>query len=150
MLKQAEQAIVDRLTTAPKWPKSARVEAWPDSPIELGRAQMKDGVYVRFAGLNLEAVQGQRQPYVQMGRAEFEIRLLIKDLRSHVGAYELIELIHHQLTAFRPSNSDGYAFQLPGLYLTKAVMVDRYKDSAQWDWGAMFSIGVTYEGRLNP
>lgn len=150
MLQQAEQSIADRLAAAPNWPKPIRVEAWPDNPLEFGRSQMQQTVYVRFAGLNLGAVQGQRQPYVQEGTADFEIRLLVKDLRSHTGAYDLIEIIHQRLTAFRPSNSNGYAFKLPGLYLTKAVMVDRYKESAQWDWGAMFSIGVIYEGRLNP
>jgi Gp37 protein len=148
MLQQAEQAIVDRVLSIPDWP-NIRVAAWPDSPLEFGRSQMQAGVYIRFAGLNLPRVEGHRQDYVQQGTADFEIRLLVKDLRSHTGAYELAESIHRRLTGFRLATDNGYAFGLPGLFMTKFSLVDRYKESNQWDWGAIFSTQVTYEGHYD-
>lgn len=148
MLQQAEQAIVDRLLSTPDWP-NMRVAAWPDSPLEFGRAQMQVGVYIRFAGLNLPRVEGHRQDYVQQGTADFEVRLLVKDLRSHTGAYDLAEMIHRRLTGFRLATDNGYAFGLPGLFMTKFSLVDRYKESNQWDWGAIFSTQVTYEGHYD-
>jgi hypothetical protein len=146
LLQEAEQSIVDRIATAPERPEILRVVAWPDSPLEYGRAQMQTGIYVRFAGFRFPPVEGQRQPYVQRGTANFEIRLLLKDLRSHAGAYEWIEAVHRRLTGFRPPGNDAYSFGLPGLWLSEVSLVDRYKESNQWDWGAIFSTNVIYEG----
>lgn len=144
--QQAEAAIVDRIQSAEGWDPKIRVLAFPDKPTEIGRSQMSQAVYVRYAGTNLSRVEGNRGPYVQRGTMDFEVRLLVKNLRSHVGVYELIELIHSRLTGFRPSSIGGYSFHLPGAYLLKDALVVRDTDSNQWDWGAMFQFGLTYEG----
>jgi hypothetical protein len=148
MFQQAEQSIVDRLLSIPDWP-NIRVVVWPDTPLEYGRAQMKDGVYIRFAGLNLPPVEGHRQDYVQQGTADFEIRILVKDLRSHVGAYDIGRMVHRRLAGFRLAPEEDYTFGLPGIYLRKFSLVDRYKESNQWDWGAIFSTQITYEGHYD-
>ena len=149
MLKATEDAIVARLTTTPGWPGMIRVAAFPDKPFELGYPQMGIGVFIRFAGLRLPPVDSNRGAYVQQGSADFEARVVVKDLRSHVGAYELIEVLHKRMACFRPPNEPPYSFGLPGFWMSRADLVDHEKKGGLWDWGCMFSIQIIFEGRYD-
>lgn len=148
-LRSVEAEIVALLGTALA-DEGVRVVAWPDRPTEIGRAQMKDGLYLRFAGLDLELPVGNKNHQAQQGKIRFEARLLVKDLRSHVGAYDLIEKAQRWLTEFRPSpvsGDDGYSFGVQGLALTQARLVERLDESGQWDWGLIFESSVVYGDR---
>lgn len=148
MLKATEDAIVAQLAITPEWPVAIRVAAFPDKPFDLGYPQMGTGVFVRFAGLRYPPVESNRGAYVQVGTADFEVRVVVKDLRSHAGAYDLIEAIHKRLACFMPPNDPPYSFGLPGFWLSRADLVDHEKKGGLWDWGAMFSIESTFEGRF--
>lgn len=148
-LKTVEAEIVGLLGTALA-DEGVRVVAWPDRPTEIGRAQMKDGLYLRFAGLDLELPMGNKNHQIQQGKIRFEARLLVKDLRSHAGAYNLIEKIQSWLTGFRPgpaSSRGDYSFGVQGLALTQARLVERLDESGQWDWGLIFETPVVYGDR---
>lgn len=149
-LKTVEAELVDLLSTALEG-EGVRVVAWPDRPLDFGRAQMKDGLYVRFAGLDLELPTGNFGHLRQDGKIRFEARLLVKDLRSHTGAYELIEKCQAWLTGFCPgpaSYSQGYSFGVQGLALVRAELIERVDESGQWDWGLMLEAKVLFERQL--
>jgi Gp37 protein len=145
MLKATEAALVNRLLTAPNWPTAVKVAAFPDQPFEMGYPQMGTGVFVRYAGLNYPKPQGNGRGYAQDGPLDFEVRIVVKDLRSHVGAYSLIELIHQRIACFMPANEPPYSFGLPGFWMSRSDLVDHEKKGGLWDWGCMFSIQSTFE-----
>ncbi len=143
MLQVVEQAIVDRLVSA--LPSQVRVLAFPDQPIDQGLVRNETTVYVRFAGIELESNGHQRSAFAQLGVVMFEVRFLVKDLRSHVGAYPLMEVCQKSLSGWLPVGSNGYSFSLPGVQLTRMELIERFSDYALWDWGLMFRIDCIYE-----
>jgi hypothetical protein len=146
MLQAVEQAIVDRLTAA--LPPQVKVSAFPEQPIEQGLPPDVVTIYVRFAGVDLTPGKGQRTAIVQEGSMEFEIRLLVKDLRSHIGGYPLMEAVQTQLTGFHPRNADGYSFGLPGLQMTRMELLSRVSDYSFWDWSLKFRTDCVFERYL--
>lgn len=146
MLQAVEQAIVDRLMAA--LPTQVRVLAFPDSPIEQGFPKGVAAIYVRFAGVDLKPGGHQRTAFAQEGVVEFEVRLLVKDLRSHTGAYPLMEQCQAALSGWFPASADGYSFGLPGLQMARMELVERLSDYSLWDWGLRFRIDCIFEGYL--
>lgn len=146
MLQAVESAITDRLGMV--LPAAVRVLAFPDIPIEQGFVKGATTVYVRFAGIELDAVSSQRSSFAQRGFVVFEVRFLVKDLRSHIGAYPLMELVQKALSGWLLSGSDDYSFTLPGLQMTRMELIERLSAYSLWDWGMMFRIGCIYEGHV--
>lgn len=146
MLQAVEGAIVLRLVAA--LPSQVKALSFPDKPIEQGFAQGATTVYVRFAGVELESNGSARSSFVQSGIVLFEVRFLVKDLRSHVGAYPLMETCQKTLSGFKPDGSDGYSFGLSGLQMTRMELIERHPDYSLWDWGMMFRTDCIYEGVL--
>lgn len=143
MLQAVEQAIVNRLVAA--LPTQVRVLAFPDSPIEQGFPKGVAAIYVRFAGIDLKPGGHQRTALVQEGVVEFEVRLLVKDLRSHTGAYPLMMVCQKKLSGWLPPGSEGYSFGLPGLQMARMDLVERLSDYSLWDWGLRFRIDCCFE-----
>lgn len=144
MFLEAEAAIADWIRAL--LPSSVRILVWPDTPAEMSRVWQKDAIYVRWGGITLSPREGSRGHEIQWGTIFFEVRLLVKDLRSHTGAYALLEQIQSALSGQRPAPVGGYSFDVSGLSLTKISLVEREDASHVWDWGAMFECGICKEG----
>lgn len=145
MLRQAEDALLDRLKTNPGWPKALRVELWPAIPQDFARPQNASTIFIRFAGLKLLPQPAASRQVIQVSQIRFELRLLFKDLRSHQGALDAIETLQRRLTGWHPINADGYAWKPPGLQMLEANLVERLPESGQWDWGCIFAAELIYE-----
>jgi hypothetical protein len=146
MLLAVESEIVNILDTA--LTDQVRVLAFPEKPIDQGGPRGVAAVYVRFAGLDLQMARGGRSPFVQQGEVEFEVRLLMKDLRSHVGAYALMESINRALSGWLPATAEGFSFALPGFQMVRMELVERIPEFSLWDWGMRWRVGCVYENNL--
>lgn len=143
MLLEIEASLVDRLRAG--MPEQIRVAPWPDKPLEFARPQNIGTIFVRIGRLKLLPRQSASYQAIQDCQLTIELRLLLKDLRSHVGAYPSIELAQRLLTGWKHPNQDGYAFKQAGLQLLEADLVERVADSGQWDWGMIFAAELTYQ-----
>jgi hypothetical protein len=146
MLQELEAAISDIL--AQKLGTQARVMAFPETPVQQGSPLGVAAVYVRFSGVNLSRHEGGRSPYYQSGSVDFEVRVLAKDLRSHTGAYPIIEQILGALAGWKPNPRDGWSFALPGFQMVGCELVERLPEYSLWDWGMRWQIGCIYEQNL--
>jgi hypothetical protein len=137
MLLQAEALIVGRLREAVA--AQVRVAPWPDRPLDFSRPQNLATIFVRFAGIDLAAAW-QGQP--QQGQVRFELRFLLKDLRSHQGAYQQMAAAQRALTGMRFAPEAGYTAGSGGLQLLQSSLVER--EEGRWDWGMVFAANVIY------
>jgi hypothetical protein len=142
-MQSLEQSVLTALEADTELTAGVKIQAWPDAPAAgvgpLGAAVLM----VRFAGLSLNPPLSQGR-LVQEGSAEVELRLLVKDLRSHTGAYPLLSRCHSLLSGLQPSLDPGFSPKLPGLYLLTSELVERYRDIQVWDWGARYRVDLTY------
>lgn len=147
-MHQLEESILARLQAVPTLPESVRLMAWPDRPMERGTPVGAAAIFVRFAGIGKSSPQTTNRTYTQSGTVDFEVRHLVKDLRSHTGAYPLMALVEGSLAGWLPPPEvldDGYTAKLSGFYLTRSDLVGR--DQQVWDWGQQFSLPILYVRR---
>lgn len=144
-----EAAIITRLEPALPADEIALM-AWPDNPRMTNKPVGAAAVMVRFSRLQLSSPGTiNRSAIIQSGSIEIELRFLVKDLRSHFGAYELMAQSQRTLTGWLPEDAeldDGLAPRLPGFYLLRTQLVDRNTSDRVWDWGQMYSLDVDYKG----
>lgn len=132
-----EDTLVARVKRAAP---QARVEPWPDSPAEFFRPQVANAIYLRIGDLLPQLTDQQSPaPFIQVARLEIEVRILLKNLRTHVGTYASKESIFTALSGYVPASNETYIFKHPGLQLIRSGMIERRDQSAQWDWGLKFS-----------
>ena len=145
-MKALEDAIVALIQGIDGLPEQAKVLPWPDQPLKLGRPVGSAAIMVRFAGENLRSIDTiNRGPSLQNGNISIEIRILVKNLRTHSGAYNLLHSVHMALSGWVPVPEvmpKGYSPQLPGMQLTSSDLVDHTE--AVWDWGQRYALPVTF------
>lgn len=145
-MKNLEDAIVGRLKTLTTLSETARVLSWPDKPAELGRPTGSAAVLVRFMGVNLVTKASPNVRSVcQSGSLSVEIRFLVKNLRSHSGAYGLMESVQDQLSGWQPPGTElpsGYSANMGGFTLRGSQLIEH--DQSIWDWGQQWIIPVMY------
>lgn len=148
-MKALEDAIVARIIGAVELPAAAKVLAWPDRPLELNRPVGSAAILVRFMGVSKSVeASPNRRALCQTGSISIEARFLVKDLRSHVGAYSLMQVVEDLLGAWKPAGEvldPGYSASEPGAYLANSQLVAH--DQSVWDWGQQYQIPVMYVKR---
>ena len=143
MIEQVEQLLIDRLKASANLGDRAHVLSFPGSPTEdAARVRGSAAILVKFGRLKLEPEGGNGFETVQYGSLDFEFRLLVKDLRSHVGAYDLIEIVVDRISRYQPPNLPPWSFGVSGFQVSEAVLVDR--SEAIWDWGMTAKIDLIY------
>lgn len=144
MIEQVEQLLIDRLKATPNLGDKVHVLGFPGRPNDdAARVRGSAAILVKFGRLKLEPEGGNGFETVQYGSLDFEFRLLVKDLRSHVGAYDLIETIVDRISRYRPPNLPPWGFGVSGFQVSEAVLIDR--GEAIWDWGMTAKIDLTYQ-----
>lgn len=150
MLQASEQAIVDRLIGDSRLSQTLRIIPFPNRPPDEAAEVRGDAVcFVRFAGLSFDSPSGgNRSAFVQTGTAQFELHYLLRDLRDHRGAYNLMEIATELLSGLLLPTDNSYSFALPGLHLRVQEPIGHIKKSSVWHWIQGFEIGIIYEKDL--
>lgn len=147
MLQSCESAIVARLSATPFLANGLRIMAFPETPPNDAADVRGDAVlFVRFAGLDLAEGGASRCAFVQSGNTTFELHFLVRDLRTHIKGYALMQAAQNALSGMRLESDGGYSFGLPGLQLRSVNLAGWIKKSAVWHWIQSYEIPTTYEG----
>lgn len=141
-LSALEQEIIERLRQSQTLPAEARIMAFPDRSAEVGSPVGKCAIVVRFSRLRLGANENSNQQagFIQSGSIYLEIRLIVKDLRSHTGAYPLLSLIFDALIGWTPQQL-GSSFSPTAPMSLESSELAGFGDGV-WDWAATFSLPV--------
>lgn len=99
MIGEIEAAIVGRLAAQLT---GVRVEAFPDKPDTYNMHHPKGVVLVAF-GRSTYSPPRAIDLVVQERRIEWDITLLMRNLRDHAGAYDVLDAIRLVLTGWRTS-----------------------------------------------
>lgn len=136
MLETIEQSLLDQLEPLTKL--GLRVVGFPENPEELGRPISYGQVLIGFKRESLQPPSHHNNgvSIVQPRRVEWDVVLQIKNLRSHAGAYPVMDKIRDLLTGFRPPDT------LRPLYETQADFVD-LRDGI-WTYNMTFAIDLIY------
>lgn len=134
-----ETEIVQRLSTLNQG--AVRVQATPEDTSEL-RAPKGDRVLVAFKGFSLSAPGNMINPHapiIQSGDLSFAVILQFKSLRSHQGAFPLMQKILNLTTGFVPESTGR------PIYCTGSDFVSN--DDGIWTWSMSFTAPTTYVKR---
>jgi len=99
MIGEVEAAIVERLAGQLT---GVKVEAFPDKPDSYRMHHPKGTVLVAFGRATYSAPRSI-DLVVQERRVEWDITLLMRNLRDHAGAYDVLDAIRLVLTGWRTS-----------------------------------------------
>lgn len=97
---QIENQIIERLKANIQ---DLHIEGFPEKPAEFRLIHPKGAILVHYQGGNYSESKSLDLIY-QDKKLEFSITVVIKHLRIHYGAYELLEKIREVLTGFKPDN----------------------------------------------
>lgn len=114
MIREIEEAIVDRLTGA--LPK-LHVAAFPDRPDTFKMHHPAGAVLVAY-GREVYGKPRDLSLVVQERRIEWDISILTRNLRTHVGAYDVLDAVRMVLTGWR---TEGCSKLMP----VKAEFIDQ-------------------------
>lgn len=137
MLVELEEAIVQRLQSLQD--NGVKIIGFPDNPSELGRPFPSGQILVGFKkeSLGQPAAVVTTAPIIQPWTIEFELSLQLKNLRSHSGAYPIMETIRDLLSGFRPPMVTRPIYQVQGGFVD-------LKDGI-WFYSMIFACHTTYQ-----
>jgi hypothetical protein len=140
MLAEIEEAIINRLQTLQD--DGVRVIGFPDNANELGKPMGVGQVLVGFKKESLSSATGNvlTAPIVQTHTLKFEISLQLKNLRSHSGAYPIMDRIRQLLTGFKPIEL------LKPMYQSEGGFID-IKEGI-WYYSMIFDLQTYYTKKL--
>ena len=101
MIREIEAALVARI--AERIP-DLHVAAFPDKPESFNLHHPAGAVLVAF-GRETYSRPRALDVIVQERRIEWDISILTRNLRTHVGAYEVLDALRLALTGWRPEGS---------------------------------------------
>lgn len=134
ILRVVESAIEARL----KWylrDKGCAIAAFPDNAAKFGRATPRGQILVGYRSSSFKAIA--EQPITMEMQANFEVLVQLQNLRTHTGAYQLLDWIRFALTGFiaiagptkgmRPSNEK----------------IDDLDDNGNWIYSQSWTVPLT-------
>lgn len=98
MIGEIEKAIVERLAAQLA---GVKVEAFPDKPDTYNMHHPKGAVLVAF-GRSTYSQPRATDLVVQERRIEWDITLVMRNLRDHAGAYDVLDAVRLILTGWQP------------------------------------------------
>jgi len=150
VLEQVEQDLVSLVAAAVP---DLRAEAFPDEPERYKLRHGQGAVLVVYRGSRYESPIGAG-PIVQRRQLEWEINIVVRNLRGHANAYDALEQVRLAVTGFRPDGCgpcwitrDGFVSQGNGIWqyalrvATRKLAVERLPDEEH-----AFVTQVTLEG----
>lgn len=129
MLAELETAIINRITTIVNR-NEAIVSAFPAEDDK--KAARQNRVFVGYKRSNFNLIAGE--PFTVDQTLEFEISIMVKDLRTHTTVYPLLDRIRTTLT--------GYWFPLEFIAGKSYPIAEGFVDLEQGIWYYSFSFAV--------
>lgn len=126
-IAEVETAIIGKLRSGIE---DVAVEPFPDKPSEYALIHPKGALLVSFSGSTFSDPK-PTEVIVQDRRMEFDVTVATKNLRTHTGAYALLEAARVTLT--------GY--QIPGaskIYPRREGFIS--EKSGTWQYGIRFAL----------
>lgn len=102
ILKEIESDIIHLLSTSPLMPPTLLVRPFEESLIQSGRVTVIDNVLVKFSSIELDPIFQSEDLISVKWRITWEIMVVLRDLRGHHSAYQLLETILFLLTDYKP------------------------------------------------
>lgn len=97
MIKQIEDAIIARLSAEiPGY----EVRSFPEKPAEFRLTHPKGAVLAAYSKGTFGRSQSTDDTTRQQRRMEFDLFMVVKNLREHGGAYELLDAVRLALTGW--------------------------------------------------
>ena len=106
IIQSIESDLVALLAGSPLMPPTVLVRPFEESLLESGRTFSNDNVIVRFQGLDFDSLIESDDVIEVDWTIQWEIMLILRDLRGHHAAFQLIETILFLLTDYKPVYSD--------------------------------------------
>jgi len=132
MIQEIETALLARVK-AIMAPHGFAVEALPDNPDSFALANQRGAVLVVNKGSRYEAPKSTDRP-IQDRTLTYELTVLVRNLRRHDGAYEVIDALAAGLAGWRPQGA------MSGTRLARDGFVNR--DAGVWEWNVTVEIPV--------
>jgi phage gp37-like protein len=122
LITEIEDALIARLKS--KVPQ-LQVDSFPDKPSEFRLLHPKGAILVRYQGSKYS--EPQTMGAVVQGRAvEFDIILVMRNLRDHAGIYAHLDAVRLALTGYRVPGCEKF-------YLTREEFID--ETDGIWQYG---------------
>lgn len=99
MLAETEEAIARRIETALA-PFQVSVSPYPSDVEQQAKPIQKGMILIGYKRSRFREIS--YEPMVCEMICEFEVSLMLRDLRSHVGAYPILDMIRYAITGFIP------------------------------------------------
>jgi hypothetical protein len=135
MLLQIETAIEHKLAQILAEAET-RMAVFPDNPRDFGHAVAQQQVLVGYKRSLFEDIS--EQPLQQVETLEFEITIQTPNIRTHQGAYMVLDLIRFGLLGFMPVTG-----ALRGMRPVGARLVDFDPKEGVWVYAQTWQFAVT-------
>ncbi len=128
MIAGIEADIVERLGSKIET-SAAKVEAFPDDPKKYKLVHPKGAVLVAYAGAEY-AMPGSASVVIQDAMLHWQVSILMRNLRTHGGAYGYLDSVRAALLGWRYPGATG-------LFMRKEEFVSQ--DDGIWTYGMTFA-----------
>ena len=129
---EIETAVIEKLRESIT---DLLVEGYPDSPDSYTLKHAKGAVLVNYQGSSFGEPKASG-PVSQMRRVEIDTTVIVKNLRSHDGAYAYVDAVRDALT--------GRIAGLGRVYPTREGFLS-VKVGGVWQYGVSFAVNMVHE-----
>lgn len=126
---EIEKAIIERLKAKID---NVQIEGFPEKGTEYPLLHHKGAILVVYAGANYSEPK-TIEAVVQERKMQFDLYVLLRNLRFHEGAYEMLEKVRLALTGFRPKGASK-------MYPVREAFVDY--ENGIWYYVISFVVNV--------
>jgi hypothetical protein len=140
MLEHIENAIVARIIHTLDSP-NIKVAAFPEKAKEFDRPNPTGQVLIGYKRSVFKMIS--EQPLTMHQDADFELSLQFQDLRSHVGAYPILDRLRVSLLGFIPIQGN-----VKGLRPVSENFADL--DNGTWYYNAIYRLPLIHNVAFNP
>lgn len=130
MIKQIENQIIDRLKANIQ---ELHIEGFPEKPAEFKLIHPKGAILIHYQGSSYSEPKSLGCVY-QQRKLEFSITVVMRNLRTHEGAYDYTDKVREILTGFKPENCEK-------MYPVKEDFMS--EDNGIWQYGINFATTAT-------
>jgi hypothetical protein len=115
---------------------TARIYGFPDNPAELGRTQPQSRILLGYKRANF--TKNSIEPVTLQATLQYELTFEVKGLRTHQGAYELLDAVRTTLFGLRLPIPNAQP-----LLITNEGFVDH--DNSIWVYSQGYSLSLILE-----
>lgn len=130
MIKEVEDALVEKVKELIE-PLGIKVEPFPDNPDNYVVTHPKGAVLVINKGGSYKAPETTSK-HVQKRVLAFDLIVMVKNLRQHQGAYEVIDALANGIAGWKSPHS------IYGARLEREAFIDR--SASVWTWNLTIAV----------